>query len=372
MIKTFHTVQLNKVSKFAILLLLSFNVSLAQNSQKTKYYNADQFYLYGKAFDNTPNRYHRVDTALYNDLSPTIKRLLSNSAGLAIVFKTNSTTVSAKWTVGGNKPLSNMTPIAQKGLDLYIKKNGKWEFAGVGKPNGNTGNGTIVESMDSSDKECMLFLPLYDELKQLEIGVDENSTISSLENPFRKKIVIYGSSIVHGASAGRPGMAYPAQLSRTTGLYFINLGMSGNAKMEPEAAKMVSDITQVDAFILDCIPNPSPVQIKERTENFIKTIRQKHPKTPIILVQTIIRELGNFNLHWRTQVQDQNDEATAAFNRLKNAGIKDIYLIKGEHLIGDDHEGTTDGTHPNDLGFYRMTEQLSPQIMKILSPYGIK
>lgn len=362
-----------KIFKFtlALISIFYFNLNLmAQEKSKLIYRDAKQFYLYGKAKPSS-NFYHRVDTSTYSNLSSTIKNLLTNSAGLAICFKTNSKTISAKWCVTTKKAMSNMTPIAQKGLDLYIKRDGKWQFAGVGKPTKECSEDIIVTKMDDSEKECMLFLPLYDELKNLEIGTEEGSIISSLENPFHHKIIIYGSSIVQGASAGRPGMAYPAILSRNTGLYFINLGISGNAKMEPEAARMVSDMT-ADAFILDCIPNPSPAQIKARTEDFISALRNKHPKTPIILIQTVIREVGNFNLDWKKRVEEQNLEASAAFNRLKAKGMNDIYMITSEKLLGDDHDATTDGTHPNDLGFYRMAQQLETQITNILKQYNIK
>lgn len=358
-----------KISCILVIILL-FQQTISGQTSKTTYHDAGKFYLYGKAFDN-PQQYHRIDTAAYSDLPLTIKRLLTNSAGLAICFKTNSSSIAAKWCVTDKKPSNNMTLIAQKGLDLYIKKEGKWQFAGVGRPDGTCNEATIVKNMDTSAKECMLFLPVYDELKSLEIGVDDGSKIETLANPFRKKIVIYGSSIVHGASAGRPGMAYPAMLSRKTGLYFINLGISGNAKMEKSAARMVGDI-QADAFVLDCVPNPSPAEIKERAAYFVKTVREKHPKAPIILIETIIRESGNFDLNTRDRVKKQNEEITAAFNLLKNTGIKDIYLITSAKLLGDDHDATTDGTHPNDLGFYRMAEQLGPQITKILNQYHIK
>ncbi|MDQ8005582.1 MAG: SGNH/GDSL hydrolase family protein [Pedobacter sp.] len=358
--------------KVTAILITIFTITSLQLAiaQKTIYRDAGSFYLYGKAFQ-TSTVYHRVDTGKYNDLPAAVKRLLTHSAGLAIAFKTNSKSISAKWCVTTSKALNNLTPIAQKGLDLYIKKDGKWQFAGVGRPNDVCSEYNLVKNMDGTEKECMLFLPLYDELKSLEIGTDEGSTINSLDNPFRHKIAIYGSSIVHGASAGRPGMAYPAILSRKTGLYFVNLGISGNAKMEKSAAKMVSDI-QADAFILDCVPNPSPEQIKERAESFVKTVREKHPKAPIILMQSIIREQGNFDLVVKERVRKQNEEITAAFNRLRNAGMKDIFLITAEKLLGNDHDATTDGVHPNDLGFYRMAEQLAPQITKILTTYRIK
>lgn len=353
-----------------VITLTTSMLSRAQSASSIIYHRTDQLFLHGKAFQTQP-LFHRVDTALYSDLPSAVKTLLTNSAGLAIAFKTNSKTIAAKWCVTDRKAAVNMTPIAQKGLDLYIKRNGKWQFAGVGKPSKTCSESIMVKGMDDSEKECLLFLPLYDELKSIEIGINENSKITTLANPFEKRVVIYGSSIVQGASAGRPGMAYPAILARNTGLNFINLGISGNAKMEKAAAKMVSDV-DADAFVLDCIPNPSPSEIKERAEYFIKTIRRSHPKAPIICVQTIIREHGYFDLVAGDRVRNQNEEITAAFNRLKADGMKDIYLITAEKLLGDDHDGTTDGTHPNDLGFYRMATQLGSQITKILNQYNIK
>ena len=104
-------------------------------------------------------------------------------------------------------------------------------------------------------------MPLYDELTKLEIGVTPNASLQPLPTPFIKRILIYGSSIVQGASASRPGLAYPAMLSRATGLNFINMGVSGSAKMEKAAADLVA-ATPADAYILDCVPNSSPQEIK--------------------------------------------------------------------------------------------------------------
>ena len=67
-----------------------------------------------------------------------VKKLFTNSAGLAISFTTNSPVIKAKWTVPDNYQLPNLTRLAQKGLDLYIKRDGKWQFAGVGMPGGVT------------------------------------------------------------------------------------------------------------------------------------------------------------------------------------------------------------------------------------------
>lgn len=345
------------------LLMLPLAMSGQQKNNFT-YTSAQELLLVGKA-TSEGEYFHRVDTAKYHSMPPKVKKLFTNSAGLAISFTTNSPVIKAKWTVPDNLQLPNLTRIAQKGLDLYIKRDGKWQFAGVGMPGGVTTERVLVDNMGTEEKECLLYLPLYDELKSLEIGVLAGSYIRKGENPFKKKIVVYGSSILQGASASRPGMAYPARLARSSGYNFINLGLSGNGKMEKEVAAMMADI-DADAFILDCIPNPSPKEIEERTVDFVLTLRQKHPDTPIIIIQTLIRETGNFNRKAREQVKQQNEAIAGQVEVLRRKNVKNLYFIKENCFLGTDHEGTIDGTHPNDLGFDRMLKKYKPAIGKIL------
>lgn len=348
----------------AACLPLFFLNGNAQNLKKTKF---NTLTILGKGA-NTESEFHRVDTAKYPDMPKGVKGLLTNSAGLFVTFKTNSTSISAKWCVTNKKTSSNMTAIAYKGLDLYIKKDGKWQFAGVGRPNATCSEYALVKNMDNSEKECLVYLPLYDETKSLEIGVDENASFTELENPFKKKIVIYGSSILQGASASRPGMAYPARLSRSTGFNFVNIGLSGSAKMEKAVVDMLADMP-ADAYILDCIPNSSPAEIKERTSYLVKTLRSRYPKAPIIIVQTIVREHGFFDKSVGARVSQQNEEILKQYELLKGQGVKDLYFISAENLLGTDHEATVDGTHPNDIGFDRMLQKLEPEILNVLKKY---
>ena len=92
-----------------------------------------------------------------------------------------------------------MTPIMQKGLDLYIRKDGIWQYAGVGIPQGIDSSSILAENMDESEKECLIYLPLYDEITHLEIGVSKKSYLKKMDNPFKGKIIVYGSSITQGA-----------------------------------------------------------------------------------------------------------------------------------------------------------------------------
>ncbi|GAA4311194.1 SGNH/GDSL hydrolase family protein [Compostibacter hankyongensis] len=351
-------------------LILAGSSLPAQEKISLKYIDAADLPLTGKAV-KTRYPYHRVDTSAYPALPPAVKFLLTESAGLAVHFTTNSTQIAARWCVRAEKQGSNLTPIAQKGLDLYIRHNGKWVYAGVGRPGDSCGNAVLVRNMDHSIKECLLYLPTYDETRSLQIGVEENASFNALPDPFRYRLLIYGSSITQGAAASRPGMAYPARLSRETGMNFLNLGLSGNGKMEKAAADMLADIP-ADAYILDCVPNPSPVQIRERTAYLVRTLRQRHPKTPIIVVQSVVREIGNFDRAAGARVAEQNDEIVKQVTRLQQSGVHDLYLIRGRHLLGTDHEATVDGTHPTDLGFDRMLQELRPVILDTLRRYGIR
>ncbi len=338
-------------------------------AQTPVYRPATDFTLVGKILP-TQQVYHRVDTTQHPGMPRAVKRLVTNSTGLAIAFKTNSTAISAKWCTGSRKTLPNMTAIAYEGLDLYIKKDGRWQFAGVGRPNGDCTEYTLVQNMEEGEKECLLYLPLYDETVSLEIGVDAGATIQSSPDPFQKRILMYGSSILQGASASRPGMAYPARLSRDTGLNFLNLGLSGSAKMEKAVADMIATVS-ADAFVLDCVPNSSPEEIRDRTAYLVNTIRQHHPKVPILVIPRTVREHGAFDQEVGNWVKAQNEQIKQEISKLLRSGVKDLYLLSYDEGLGDDHEGTIDGGHPNDLGFDRMLQQLRPQLLRILSKYKI-
>ena len=231
---------------------------------------------------------------------------------------------------------------------------------------------------------CAYWQNIADSRKEIEIAaydIDDNTgtLVSCGLLPVKQVFTTYSkiyydkrpipdeqrTGILQGASASRPGMAYPARLSRSSGYNFINLGLSGNGKMEKEVAEMLADI-DADAFILDCIPNPSPKEITDRTVDFVMTLHQKHPDTPIIVIQTLIRETGNFNRKARENVKRQNEAIAEQVEVLRKKNVKNLYFIKEDQFLGTDHEGTVDGTHPNDLGFDRMLKKYKPAISKIL------
>lgn len=204
----------------------------------------------------------------------------------------------------------------------------------------------------------------------MEIGVDEGSSISALRDPFSSRVVFHGSSITHGASAGRPGMNYVSRFSRDTGLECINLGFSGNGKLQEFFARSLADIS-ADAFVFDMFSNPSPEEIRERFDRFVDIVREAHPGVPLVFVQTIRREKRNFN-HEADSLEQAKQDAGREMVLARMKRDRDIWFIDSKGFLGNDSLGMADGTHPTDEGFSRMLSVLTPALKRIFRKYGIE
>lgn len=340
-------------------------------AQKYKYVEASELTLIGKIME-TENPYHRVDTSIHKGFTPRENFQLRCSSGIAVLFTTNSPFIAVKSTIGEYQKGVMNSDLSRRGFDLYIRKNGKWTYAGS-KVNAEPNDGktlVLVKDMDTTRKECMIHFPIYSELISVKIGVKATADILPMESPFRHRIAIYGSSFTHGTGVSRPGMTYPMQFIRNTGIQLLNLGCGGNGKMQPQYAEMLSKCN-VDAMIFDCFSNPNAKLIEERTLPFIRTIREKHPDIPLIFVCTTYRENRNFNLSIDKSEQEKMNMA-ATMMKAAQKEFKNIYFINIKSLTGNDHETSVDGTHPSDLGYYRWAKSIEKPILKILKKHNLK
>lgn len=361
--------------RMQIILFCLALAAMTVSAQTIRYVDASTLTVIGKPMPTT-RAFTRVDTSVYKFNDRTIDRYACYSTGLAVLFSTDSRTIRAKWTTGGANSGSNMAAIGQKGLDLYIRQDGRWVFAGVGTPSMDNPpydrhECTVVAHMGPGIKECLLYLPLFDKVEILELGVDNEAILEPLENPFRHKIVVKGSSITHGAAASRPGMTYAARFGRDNGLHCINLGFSGKSKLQKEYARLLADIKDVDAFVFDTFSNPSADEIYERFDEFVDIVRSAHPQVPMIFLQTERRETRNFNKD-REAFEAAKQKAAEEKVRARMKTDRHIYFITSEDFLGHDHIATADGTHPTDLGFTYMLEAISPKLKKILKRYGVR
>ena len=299
------------------------------------YHDASKFPLLGKATEATGTRYERLPDSLKNISRAPLWNLSRNSAGMAIRFRSNSTTIAAKWETLINFHMNHMTDTGAKGLDLYcLQKNGEWRFVNSARPNGKTNQATIIANMQPEEREYMLYLPLYDGLVSLSIGIDSLATIDQplIDYPIRQKpVVFYGTSILQGGCASRPGMAHTNIISRRLNREIINLGFSGNALLDYEIAEVMSSV-DAGVYVLDFVPNASSDQIYEKMEIFYRILRDKHPRTPIIFIEDPVFTHALFDKKIAIEINKKNKAVNSVFKSLKTKGEKNIYMISSEKM----------------------------------------
>ena len=330
---------------------------------------ASDFTLVGKLFPDTPNPYHRVDTVRFKGFTRKENLQVRESSGISVAFRTNSKVISVKTEFGQKEDLSATPDIATQGYDLYIRRDGRWLYAGSAPRNKQFTLAAPVANMDGSWHDCLLYLPLFSEEHSVKIGIEEGAQIEALPLPFRGRVAVFGSSFTHGACASRSGMTYPAQFSRHTGIQLLSLGCSGNCKMQPYFAAALAS-ADVDAFLFDTFSNPSPQEVQERLFPFIETIQAAHPGKPLIFQRTIYRENRNFNLEEDLKESDRAHMADSLM-AIAVRRYKDVYYIK-TNATDKHHDTSVDGIHPGDHGYVLWAESIEKQVLKILRKYGIK
>lgn len=348
-------------------------VSLSAYAQapQIEYHDASEFPLFGKITDDTPQRYHRLPGYLENVARKPVWNLSKNSAGLYIRFRAEgSLALYLKWKPAGNRHMEHMADTGTKGLDLYaLSDEFGWRYLRCARPKAAECEAKLV--CGKAPREYMLYLPLYDGIASLQIGVEKGGVIGQPEimSPNNvKPVIMYGSSILQGGCASRPGMAHTNILARMLDREVINLGFSGNAKIDYEIAEFMASHNNPGVFVLDYVPNCTADMIDEKGEHFFRIIRDAHPDVPVVFVQNaVLHGTDIFDKGAERIVKAKNDAQLRLFEKLKKAGEKKIYFVYGDGMLGNDGEATVDGTHFTDLGMKRYAEHIYPTILKALN-----
>lgn len=354
----------------ALPLLVAFHFASASlAAEKVEWTEAKHFEIEGKGWSDTAAVFDRLPDSAQSKVSATAWTLSKESAGVCVRFATDAAVVHVRWSVSNaSLAMPHMPATGVSGVDLYARTaEGVWRFVGNGRPHKQDGNQSAFEFRGGSrnGRECLLYLPLYNGTKSLEIGVPAGA---HLEQPkprpeaLRKPIVVYGTSIVQGGCASRPGMAWTAILGRLLDRPVINLGFSSAGTMEPPVAAPLAEIDPA-AYVIDCIwnMNDDPNTYMKNVTQLVRTIRKTRPDVPILFV-------GQSLIHPDAHPTKATLGQEAAVHHLQSAGVKRLYLVSGKNLIGDDGEGTVDGVHPNDLGMDRQARALLPIVLEALKP----
>lgn len=320
------------------------------------WYDARQLVVEGKGWTDTENFHERLPARAKAQVPEMVWALSKRTAGLAVRFSTDSKRIAAIWDGGG--AMNHMAATGNSGLDLYCKRKGRWVFCGAGRPQLQRTTADLATGLAGELTEYLLYLPLYSGVTELRIGIEpEARMVLPPPRPAgrAKPLVFYGTSITQGGCASRAGMCHPAILGRWFNREVLNLGFSGSGKMEPELAHLLGELDAA-IFVLECLPNMTTQMVRERVRPFVRILRAAQPATPILLVESPFDPSDN----------PGNQALRNAFANLTEEGVSRLYYLPGESQLAGTENGTVDGVHPTDLGFYRMAVAYEPILRSIL------
>ena len=369
---------INLYSKYCIMRLLRFSVCVcsllvvhilhAQN--RIVYNDASEFPFYGRIHNESDNIYGRLPLSLKDVSRNPVWRLGCNSAGIAVRFRTNSTSIHVKWESLFGVVMNHMAPTGIRGLDLYALEDGRWRYVSCARPSVEKFTEfKIVGNMTSEYKEFILYLSLYDGLKSLEIGGDEGSVFCApeIDSPRREKpVVFYGTSILQGGCVTRPGMAFTSIISRELDREVFNLGFSGNAKLDMEIAEYMASVKEPGVFVLDYVPNCTAEMIDADAEKFFRIIRDAHPDVPVVMIELPYYPTRDFDQKRFKESVQRNAAQRRLYEKLRKQGEKKLLYIQSDKLLDGCKDATVDGVHYTDLGSVIHAEAILPVICKAL------
>lgn len=350
--------------------LVSF-FSLPLHSEDIKFISADNLPVYGKADRNTWKRYTRLPAGLKGEVREIVWTLGTHSAGLSVRFRSDATEIWASYSLIHNSHMAHMADTGIKGVDLYAFEDGRWVFVKSGMPaNSKSQKFRIIGNMEPKMREYIMYLPLYDGADSLCIGVNASASVLAPETDFpsrEKPIVMYGTSILQGGCASRTGMAFTNIISRKTGREVINLGFSGNGRLDYSIAALMASVPDPGIFVMDHLYNCSADIVRDSTATFVKILRDAHPDVPIVLLGHVPYAHSYYDtLSHRTQLVECVEAQKSEFSKLKKAGYRNIYYFDCSRTLGTDREATVDGTHFTDLGMMRYAEWITPILERLM------
>ena len=361
--------------------------------------------VHGSGWESLAGRFVRLEDSAEGLVRKPVWDLSRNSAGLSLVFRSNTRRLELSFDVFGWKGMNHMPATGVSGVDLFAyKPDGeelwcaakfmpqfKEEYIEVPAQTSSDPSSAQTSTAPSSDPssaqartvrvtrvaysfeqidyeegceeyEWHLYLPLYNTVENFRMAVEEGCRLEWVPRDERQPIVVYGTSIAQGACATRPGMAWTNLVERELRYPVVNLGFSGNGKLE---AELFALLDQIDAgvYIIDCLPNIKVTDnFEEKLEAGIKLLREHH-SCPILVVDHSGHTNDRTNLS-RCFPDELNRRQAALVKRLRKEGIKQLYYLTRNEIAWD-KDSMVEGIHPNDRGMMQQAEAVCGKLRQI-------
>ncbi len=348
---------------------LDKNMKLPTNIQKDDivFYDVRRapIRLYGLQPPVDGEGFCRMPREVAKSTSDNVALLNTFTAGGRIRFSTDSAYIAIKVKMPATHPMYHMPTTGASGFDLYIDTPAGSYYRAVLAPDVSFHGGEyecIAELEGNAMRSFTLHFPLYDNVDEVYLGLQESATVTSgAQYTYDKPIVYYGSSITQGGCACRPGTAYQSIISRRLNVDHINLGFSGSGLAEDAIVDYMASLDPL-IFVSDYDHNtPSVEHLDVTHRKLYEKVRAAHPDLPYIMI-TKPDFFTYYDAARRQVIFDHYMEGIAK-------GDRNLYFIDGESFFGgvyDKGDCTVDGCHPNDLGFALMANHIGGVIKMIL------
>lgn len=307
--------------------------------------------------------YCRLPETLKGKVPPAVWDMSHQSTGVFVQFVPHSERIMLNWKVKDPRASDAYIPAAGvMGLDVYRQdETGAWRFVvcphyyafGKDQPG-------LYEMKWEPGRPCRVYLPLRSWVERFRVGVEKGQKIEPLPTAgVARRIVHYGTSIVHGGCVSRPGLAFATQAGRAADVEVINHGYSGAGRMEMSLCEVVASI-EAALYVIDCDWNMDVPLQQAHYEPFVRELRRRRPKTPILLC-------GGCTQH--ETPREQEVYARRIFDKLKAEDPvlwSNMDFISGVDMLPKDDACTFDYCHPNDYGAAQMGRVYAEAIRKLL------
>ncbi len=314
--------------------------------------------------------FRRMPQEAADAVSPGVAELCRHTAGGRVRFQTDSQYLVLRALLADSAWMGHMAFLGSCGFAVYVEQNGVQTFYRSFIPAAIAGPGCrdrlegMIQFPDRHLRDVTVYFPLYSGVEDMRLGLQAGSVLrEGRRYRYETPVLYYGSSITQGGCASRPGNSYEGFISRRLDCDYVNLGFSGNGKGETAMAEYLAGLN-ASVFVMDYDHNaPDAAWLEQTHQRLYRIYRAKNPAVPIIMV---------------SKPDFMSDPAGAArrevirrtYAAARAQGDQNVYFLDGETLFqrGDitAADCTVDGSHPNDLGFFRMAELIGAAVRRCL------
>lgn len=299
--------------------------------------------------------------------------LAEQAAGIQVRFETDSAQLFLKGRNRAPFDMTNMTQIGECGADLYVYDEEMAAYVlhdvvRIYPMNSTTYELSLGHFTDRPKKprRYIVYLALYMAVEELSIGVDEDAAVTPSRFGCDKKIGVYGTSIVQGCCASRPGLAPTNYLSRQLDMQVYNFGFSGAAMMEKALGEVLGN-REMDVLIVDAEPNAGiDGKMKENAEGFLNAFFEKKPNVPVVLFSRVLFAMDRYD-EYRIKLREYYKGYLCDLaKRYRKKGYKAYFADGSKIFKGNYTEYTADGIHPSDMGMISIAAAYKREVKKAL------